>query len=129
MAKAARKRIELAFATPATETSPPLCWPPVRQPVAPLAGPLTAPAIDRSWPYQVALRTDRVTGDLCNVVRGFCCELSLCARGHRVHRDGQWYTVFCFAKRDDAELFARSFGGTPFEPHDRYTATAWFIWG
>jgi len=72
---------------------------------------MTSAAIDRGWPYQVALEARLSMGDRYYTVHYFCRDLSLCPRGHHFYRDGKDFNVYCFAKREDAELFKAKFGG------------------
>jgi hypothetical protein len=76
-------------------------------------GEMTNAAVDRGWPYQIALSEDRYVGPRYAVVHGFCKEegLSLCERDHAFQRDGVWYCVFCFAEREHAERFQARFDG------------------
>lgn len=71
-------------------------------------GELSAAAIDRGWPHQVAVRADQITGVNYDMVHGFCKGMSLCERGHSVQRDNIDYVVFCFADPAHAELFRGS---------------------
>jgi hypothetical protein len=52
-------------------------------------------------------------------VHAFCGDLSLCASGHAVFHEGQWWNVHCFADAEDAEKFMRQFGGEKFDPKQR----------
>jgi hypothetical protein len=91
-------------------------------------GELTASMIDRGWPYQVALPADEVNGHKYAMVYGFCRELSLCPRGHTVHRSNITYCVFCFADPAHAALFRERFSGEVFSPSDRGRGSEWFLW-
>ena len=84
-------------------------------------GELSKAAIDRGWPYQIALPEERYVGPRYPVVHGFCKEeqLSLCERGHAFQRDNIWYHVFCFAEREHAERFLARFGGEWIDPGKR----------
>jgi hypothetical protein len=82
-------------------------------------GELSKTQIDRGWPYQVALHVDRCMGKQYDVVYGFCKGLSLCPRGHFFWRDDVGFNVFCFAKREDAEMFCVRFGGEMFRADER----------
>lgn len=91
-------------------------------------GELSAAGVDRDWPHQVALPANQVTGANYNTVYGFCRDLSLCERGHSVHRDGIGYVVFCFADPAHAELFRAKFNGEHFDPKDRGRGSNWHQW-
>jgi hypothetical protein len=82
-------------------------------------GGLSKHAIDRDWPHQVALPAYRCTGGNYVTMRLFCEELSLSPRGHSFYRDGTDMNVFCFARREHAELFRDRFGGEFIDPKDR----------
>jgi hypothetical protein len=75
--------------------------------------------IDRNWPYQVALRADRVSGANFPIIDAFSRSLSRCPRGHTFVRDGNDYVVFCFAVESDAELFRNRFNGEMVDPKKR----------
>src|SRR5262245_17432325 len=84
-------------------------------------GELSKAAIDSGWPHQVALRADQCVGAEYMTARRFCEGegLSLCERGHSFRRDDRDYVVFCFAAREDAELFRQRFGGEITDPATR----------
>jgi hypothetical protein len=75
--------------------------------------------IDRDWPYQVALRADRVSGASFPIIDAFTRNLSRCPRGHAFRRDGHDYVVFCFAVATDAALFRERFDGEMVDPEIR----------
>jgi hypothetical protein len=52
-------------------------------------------------------------------IHEFCKELSLCSRGHAVFHGEQWFNVYCFSERGDAETFMQRFGGEWFDPRQR----------
>lgn len=58
-------------------------------------------------------------GDRYYTVHFFCNDLSLCPRGHGFYREGKYYNVWCFAKREHAEQFQARFGGEFIEPTHR----------
>jgi len=92
-------------------------------------GELSPAAIDRGWPHQVAVPAKISLGQRYKIVHGFCKELSLCPRGHSViGPDNEWWRVFCFAERDDAEKFKERFGGEWFDPTKRGKGQGWMIW-
>lgn len=74
-------------------------------------GELSKSRIDREWPHQVALASRLCGGDYYLTHRFFCRDLSLCDRGHSFYRDGEDFSVYCFAEREHAEEFQRRFGG------------------
>lgn len=82
-------------------------------------GELSKAAIDREWPYQVALPAEQVRGSEYVTKHEFCRDLSLCTRGHTFQRDGRYYVVFCFAEKAHADLFRERFGGECMDPKDR----------
>jgi hypothetical protein len=82
-------------------------------------GELNKAAIDRGWPYQIALPAARCSGGNYVTIRLFCEGLSLCDRGHSFYRGGTDMTVFCFADRAHAEQFRSRFGGEFLDPKDR----------
>jgi hypothetical protein len=91
-------------------------------------GELSPAAVDRGWPHQVALPEPHATGARHEVIRVFCKDLSLCPRGHAVHRDDQWWQVFCFAEQEHAEKFMQRFGGEKFDPRRRGKGSNWARW-
>lgn len=82
-------------------------------------GELTKAAIDKGWPFQVALEARLCIGHRYYTVRYFCDGLSLCERGHSFFRDGKDYSVFCFAQEDHARAFRRRFSGELMSPRTR----------
>lgn len=84
-------------------------------------GELSKAAIDRGWPFQVALEARFCMGDNFIKHRLYCRELSLCARGHSFYRENRDYHVFCFAIREHAESFAKRFRGEFMDAKDRPT--------
>jgi hypothetical protein len=91
-------------------------------------GELTAAAIDRGWPHQVALREAACTGANHKIHLDFCKDLSLCPRGHSVYHDGTTWCVFCFGDAAHAGLFRARFDGEPFDPRHRGRGAAWARW-
>jgi len=82
-------------------------------------GELSKGTIDRQWPHQVALPASKCMGHNYVTIRLFCEGLSLCPRGHSFRLDDEDMSVFCFAKRADAELFQARFGGEFIDPESR----------
>jgi hypothetical protein len=75
-------------------------------------GEITLPEIKRKWPYHVALSAHKVRGARnSEIVWSFAKALSAAPRPYAVHRGGGDFVVFCFAKPEDAEAFAKRFGG------------------
>ena len=79
-------------------------------------GELSRSAINRGWPYQVALPAEQCKGELYYTTLHFCLDLSLAPRGHTFSRDNRWWRVFCFGVEADAEKFQQRFGGEKFDP-------------
>ena len=52
-------------------------------------------------------------------------DLSLCARGHRVVWENDWYNIYCFAQREYAETFMSQFGREWFAPRERGRGHKW----
>jgi len=85
-----------------------------------------AAAVDRHWPHQVILPARACEGGGYNEIHEFCKDLSLCARGHAVHDNGEWFNVYCFAY--PAEKFKERFGGERFNPSQRGKGHHWARW-
>ncbi len=84
-------------------------------------GETTGAQIDRAHPHQVALSEDRVMGVNYDVVHGLCKCLSLHRRKQSVYAQwaeprGGYFIIFCFADKEDAELFSAEFECIPFAP-------------
>jgi hypothetical protein len=62
---------------------------------------------------------------LYTAIHEFCKELSLCSRGHAVFHGDQWFNVYCFFERGDAEKFMQRFGGEWFDPRQRGKGSNW----
>jgi hypothetical protein len=63
-------------------------------------GELSPAGIDRGWPHQVVLPArfcERGSG--YKEIHEFCADLTLCARGYSLYRDGQWFHGRDFWKR------------------------------
>src|SRR5690349_6915725 len=90
---------------------------------------LTPDAIDRWWPFQVAVQAYLCTGKRDRRQRDFCRDLSLCSRVDFVtDDDGRAYRVFCFANPEDARRFRKAFEGAPLYPEDRGTGLSRSKW-
>ncbi len=81
----------------------------------------TGAQIDRTHPHQVGIPDHKVMGANYEVVHGFCKGLSLHNRTQTVFAGwagprGCYFIIFCFAEKEDAELFAAEFEGIPFDP-------------
>ena len=80
---------------------------------------LTAAAIDRGWPYQVAVPATDCRGSHGRFMDAFCLDLSVCERHRSVFREDKWWIVYCFADAEHAEKFRMRFGGERFHPKVR----------
>ena len=69
-------------------------------------GELTAVAIDRGWPHQVAVPATECRGSLGRFMDAFCLDLSVCERHYSVFHEDKWWIVYCFADPEHAEKFA-----------------------
>jgi hypothetical protein len=91
-------------------------------------GELSPAAIDRGWPHQVVQPARGCEGGGYNEIHEFCRDLSLCPRGHAVFHEDEWFNVYCFAEREDAEKFMQRFGGDWFDPKQRGKGSNWARW-
>jgi len=91
-------------------------------------GELSPTMVDRDWPHQVALPAHLSLNRGHEMIREFCKDLSLCSRGHSVFHDDQWFNVYCFSDRADAEKFLQRFGGEKFDPTQRGRGSNWPRW-
>ena len=90
-------------------------------------GELSPAGIDRGWRYQIVLPPRACEGDGYNEIHDFCKDLTLCPRGHSIF-DEEWFHVYCFEKREDAEKFQARFGGEEFDPRQRGRGKSWARW-
>jgi hypothetical protein len=75
-------------------------------------GEITLPEIKRKWPHHVAISADKVRGVRnSEIVWSFAGALSEAPRPYSLHRDDGDRVVFCFAKPEDADVFAERFDG------------------
>ncbi|MBB3290503.1 MULTISPECIES: hypothetical protein [unclassified Rhizobium] len=79
-------------------------------------GELSPAAVDRGWPYQVALLADLCGYTNFYIHEEFCKGSSRCKRGHPVFYEDKHYLVHCFSSRGDAQAFMQEFGGEWFDP-------------
>jgi hypothetical protein len=91
-------------------------------------GELSPAAIDRDYPFQVALPADRVSGKNHEVVMAACLALGAAPRQHTVRRENKYYVVFAFATDTDARAFKAAFGGETFDSKERGRGKRWFEW-
>lgn len=82
-------------------------------------GELSKSAIDRNFPYQVALPATDVEGAGYHPRYDFARELGACQRGHTFHRDDAYFVVICFPTREAADKFMERFGGEAMTPDTR----------
>ena len=91
-------------------------------------GELTAAAIDRGWPHQVAVLATECRGSHGRFIDACCLDLSVCERHHSVFHEDKWWIVYCFADPEHAEKFRVRFGGERFDPKDRGRGASWARW-
>ena len=92
-------------------------------------GELSAAGIDGGWPHQVVLPArfcERGSG--YKQIHEFCADLTLCARGHSLYHDGQWFHVYCFKEPNDAQKFLERFSGERFDLSERGRGANWARW-
>lgn len=68
--------------------------------------------IQRQWPHHVALPAEAVRGaENSMAMYGLAKTLSGAPRPYHMRRAGRELVVFCFARPEDAQVFAERFGG------------------
>jgi len=91
-------------------------------------GGLSPSAVDRGYPYQVALLAELSLGKLGAAQDEFCKKLLRSVRGHTVFFEDRHYLVHCFGQKAHADAFMAEFGGEPFNPAERGKGLNWNKW-
>lgn len=66
---------------------------------------------NREFPYRVELPADSIRGHVIEEVGVFHRDRGVHVRYRSVRRGDQWYSVYCFGRRELAETFHTMFGG------------------
>lgn len=77
-------------------------------------------------PYQVAIDVKLYEARAQDIENFFGRPLA--KYSHNFVHERRSYTVFMFAKLDEAESFRRAFNGEPFDPRDIGGGSKWMFW-
>lgn len=88
-------------------------------------GEMNRARLDRDYPHQVALPEGM--GNF-NATLKLAQSLSAADRHKSVSSDGQWFTVWCFSKPEDAAAFKAELGGEECDPKDIGKGGRWHLW-
>jgi len=68
-------------------------------------------ALDREYPHQVLVLSNEVPGATFNKVVAFHHQIRAPMKSRPIVKDDEWYSLYCFANKQDALAFQLTFGG------------------
>src|SRR5262245_11140029 len=85
--------------------------------------------LDREFSHRVLVLAESVSGKKLDNVDAFHTARNIPTKKRSIRKDDVWWTLYCFAKRADAEAFRDLFGGEIFDRVLRKSAFAVAIGG
>jgi hypothetical protein len=81
--------------------------------------------LDREYSHQLLVLSSSVGGRMLDKVIAFHAKLGIPTKSRSLRKDDAWYSLYCFAYREHAELFQVMFGGELVTQAKGYRVPRW----